>query len=73
MIDITGPFEIDNGKQSFALCASGTPRRLSVRGLASSAIIRARPLLLVHLALLVCAIGGAGMFMAATYALGATT
>jgi hypothetical protein len=49
------------------------PRRFSLTGLATSAIIRVRSVVLVHLALLVCAISGAGMFMAATYALGATT
>ncbi len=73
MIEINGPFELDTSRQSFAQWAVKKPRRFSLTGLVNSAIIRARPLVLVHLALLVCAIGGAGMFMAATYALGAPT
>jgi hypothetical protein len=73
MIEINGPFELDISKQSFAHWAVTKPRRFSLTGLATSAIIRVRSVVLVHLALLVCAISGAGMFMAATYALGATT
>ena len=66
--------EIDTSKQSFAHWAIKKPRHpLDVSALISSAIIRARPLVLVNVALLLCAVGGAGMFMVATYALGATT
>ena len=70
MIDTNAPILLEPGQQSYAHWAIKKPRRsLDLSAWAAEAIIRIRPMVLVHVCLLICAASGAGIFLAASYAL----
>jgi hypothetical protein len=74
VIETNAPFLIETGRLSQATWAiKNSRRRPDLARLVCHAIIRLRPLVLLNGALLVCAATGAGMYLAATYALGAAT
>ena len=71
MLEAPEPLQLETDKRSHASWAGPKPRFAVLSGFFEAVALRLGPWVLLHVALLACALSGAALFMMAAYVFGA--